>query len=208
MERLIVVRHGFPDHMVTGRTGGWTDSHLTDLGHRQAKATGPAVARMLRGHEYVFYTSDLARTRETADGLSEALDRSAQPTDALREQSLGQANNLSTADADRIALPPSEGPLLDRVFYPGAETWREMMHRVFAFLDRLHTEAPDTALLVSHAGASICIVFWWLHLAPQQWPDVQFEFDLCSITEGIHGDFGGRRIRRLNDVRHLGELHA
>ncbi len=208
MQRLILVRHGFPDHMVKGQTGGWTDSHLTDLGRQQAEATGRRVAELLADCEHVFFSSDLSRAMETAERIAKALGTPPRPVPALREQDLGEANNLLDSEAARIALNPTEGPVLDRVFFPGAETWRAMMRRVFGFLDGVAADAADTALLVSHAGASTCIVFWWLGLDPERWPEVQFEFDLCSITELIVGEFEGRRVLRLNDVRHLRGLHA
>jgi probable phosphoglycerate mutase len=208
MERILILRHGYPEHMDDGRTGGWTDSHLTDLGRNQARVTAPAVARLLEGREYTFHTSDLSRTAETAREIAAALNRTPVPTDALREQDLGDANGKSTAEAGRIALNPTEGPPVDREFFPHAETWRAMMQRVFAFLDELDDQSPDTALLVSHAGASTCVVFWWLGLPPDRWPTIQFEFDLCSLTELTVGEFQGQRILRLNDVRHLGECHA
>lgn len=208
MERLIIVRHGFPDHMERDQTGGWTDSHLTSLGRRQARPTGPRVAELLKGRDYAFYASDLSRTIETAEEMSTSLGLSPRITPALREQSLGEADNLTNAEAYRIALNPTEGPVVDRVFFPGSETWREMMQRVFGFLDDLAADDVDAAVLVSHAGASTCIVFWWLGIPLDRWPDVQFEFDLCSITELIIGDFGGRRVLRLNDVGHLERLRA
>ncbi len=206
MERLIIVRHGFPDHMVDGLTGGWTDSHLTELGRQQARATGPRVAELLDGRDYVFCSSDLSRTMETAEEIAQSVGTSPRPEPALREQDFGEANNITDAEAERIALHPDHGPVVDRVFFPGAETWREMMQRVFGYLDGLAADGVDTALLVSHAGASTCIVFWWLGIPLERWPDVQFEFDLCSITELVVGEFRGRRVLRLNDVRHLGEL--
>jgi hypothetical protein len=58
------VRHGFPDHMVKGQTGGWTDSHLTDLAWEQARRTGSRLAQMLEGADYAFCSSDLLRARE------------------------------------------------------------------------------------------------------------------------------------------------
>ncbi|MFP4054789.1 MAG: histidine phosphatase family protein, partial [Phycisphaerae bacterium] len=146
-------------------------------------------------------------TMETAETIAEAIGRAPSPQPALREQDLGDANHLSVEDANRIALNPTEGPPADRVFFPHAETWREMMARLFDFLGgRAGAGKPHTALLVSHAGASNCIVFWWLGLSPDRWPEIQFEFDLCSITELTLGDFHGRRVRRLNDTRHLTPL--
>jgi probable phosphoglycerate mutase len=193
--------------MVRGLTGGWTRSHLTDLGKRQADRTGRRLAEMLRGRSVGFFTSDLDRAAETARIISQSIDIAPMLAPALREQNLGQANDLTTVEASKIALAPTEGPLVDRLWFGGAETWRMMMRRVFEFLAAIDRQFADTAVLVSHAGAGNCVIFWWLRLQPERWPAVQFELDLCSITHLSVGELEGRRLVRLNDVSHLTESH-
>lgn len=208
MNRLILVRHGHPDQMLRDMTGGWTESHLTDLGRRQAEAAAHRLAEMLDGSSPRLYTSDLSRARETAEIIAQALGSCPEQTPRLREQDLGEANNATTARAAELALNPAEGPVVDRVFFPAAETWRAMMQRVFEFLDRAQQETAGTCVAVSHAGAGTAVVFWWLGLSPDRWPGIQFELDLCSITELTVGEHGGRRVMRANDVRHLAGLEA
>ncbi len=205
MERIILVRHGYPDHMDSGLTGGWTDSHLTELGRWQARSTAPQVAKLVGDRPFGFYSSDLSRALETAEYIADALQTEPQPVKALREQDLGEANGLTTGAAADIALDQQGGPIVDRIFFPAAETWRRMMDRVFRWLETLR-DGDKTIVLVSHAGASTCVVYWWLMLEADRWPGIQFEFDLCSITELIRGEHGGRRVLRLNDTRHLGSL--
>ena len=206
MDRLILVRHGFPDHMLSGYTGGWTDSHLTDLGQLQAQRAAFALAERLEGGDFAFHTSDLSRTVETAKIIGRHLHATPIATAALREQNLGSANSKTVVQAARMALEPANGPVVDRVFFPGAETWRQMMHRVFGFLDGINKDPQPTHLIVSHAGAGNCVIFWWLRLQATLWPAIQFELDLCSITELTVGEFHGRRILCLNDTHHLTTL--
>lgn len=210
MRRLILVRHGHPEHMDLGLTGGWTDRPLTPRGRAQAERAGRALAAILADEPHdnlALFTSDLQRARQTADHIAGRLGLAASPTPALREQRLGEADHKTEAEAQRLALNPTEGPMVDRVFFPGAETWRAMMERIFAFLDGVAQARPEaTTILASHAGAGVGIVFWWLGLERDRWPAIQFEFDLASITDMAVGEHGGRRILRLNDTRHLLDL--
>ena len=36
MKSIILIRHGQSEYQVKGLTSGWTDTDLTELGHRQA----------------------------------------------------------------------------------------------------------------------------------------------------------------------------
>jgi probable phosphoglycerate mutase len=206
MRELVLVRHGHSDNIVRGYTGGWTDAHLTDLGRVQARLAAEKLADMLNGRWYEFYTSDQDRCVETATIISEYIDKPAVFAPELREHNLGAANNVTTAEAKRMSLASASGPLVDAVIFPGAETWRQMMMRVFGFLDRIDREGHDVSVLVTHSGASMAVVYWWLGLSPDHWPRVQFELGLGGITYLAAGNFDGRRIIRLNDVTHLAEF--
>jgi probable phosphoglycerate mutase len=203
MEELILVRHGYSQHMALKMAGGWAPTPMTDLGRRQAQRTAERLREELAGRPVRVVASDLLRTVETARAIGGALGLEPELTAALREQSLGVANEMTHVQADEVALNPTTGPEVDRVWYPGAETWREMMHRVFTCLDQLDHQTHGTLLVVSHNGAGTCVVYWWLRLFPGQWPAIQFELDLCSITTLRIGDHNGRRLVRLNDTSHL-----
>ena len=205
MEELILVRHGYPEHLVDGRTGGWTESHPTDLGREQAKRTGPAVARILGEKGFAFYSSDLPRARETAHIVAESLSAYPTFTQELREKNNGRAANLTVSESERFALPATK-PVVDCIPYVDAESWRMVIRRIGVFLDHISNEGHETVLLVSHAEAGIGILYWWLRLPAESWPGVQFEFDLCSITQLVGGEWEGRRILRLNDISHLEDL--
>lgn len=203
MHELILVRHGHSQHMALNMAGGWVQTPLTDLGRRQAERTAAHLREMLAGRTVRLVASDLERAAETARELGRQLGIQPELTHGLREQSLGVANDLSNEQAQKVALNPNCGHAVDRVWFPGAETWREMMHRVFTCLDNLDHQTPGTVVAVSHAGAGTCMIFWWLRLFPDQWPGIQFELDLCSLTTLSIGEHDGRRVMRLNDTRHL-----
>jgi broad specificity phosphatase PhoE len=192
--------------MVQNLAGGWVPTPLTELGRRQTECTAERLRAELAGKPLRLVSSDLARTAETASTISQQLGVPCELNAGLREQSLGLANDMTIEQAQKVALNPVGGPPVDRVWYPGAETWREMMHRVFTCLDLLDHQTHDTLLVVSHAGAGTCVIYWWMRLFPGQWPAIQFELDLCSITTLRIGEYDGRRIMCLNDTNHLAGL--
>jgi broad specificity phosphatase PhoE len=204
MQQLILVRHGQADHEARGLTGGWTDSHLTTTGKKQASAVGQAVARLLRGPSPRLIGSDLARAKETATTIGEVLHVSPEFTPALRELCNGQAAGLTQEQARRIALPVTQ-PTVDWIPYPGAESWRAMTGRVLNYLASIEP-ATQTAVVVAHGNSGVAAIHWWLQLGERAWSSVSFQLDHCSITHLTINEWGERTVVRLNDVAHLATL--
>jgi len=206
MRELILVRHGEPTHVAEGLTGGWTDSSLTDLGRRQAEATGRRLSEALAGRAFGFYASDLRRARETAEIIGERLGVAAQPEPGLREFNNGAAANMRQNEAARIEVPPppTRAQALDWVPYPGSETWRRMLERVCGCMDSIAAAGDDTVLVVSHGGSGQAIVTWWLGLEDLVAEKAfAFDLDLCSITHLTLNRWDERTITKLNDTAHL-----
>ena len=154
---LHLVRHGQSTwnvrHLVQGQAD---DAELTDLGRAQVEQT----AALLHGSTFErLLTSDLRRARQSADILAKALLLTPIPTTLLREQSLGQAEGLSTAQAaaaweraaaaavDEYGMPL---PVVD-VRLPGGESLRDVLARGQAFLALPWvTDAAADVVVVSH----------------------------------------------------------
>lgn len=204
MKELILVRHGEADHMITGLTGGWSDTHLTDLGRRQATATGVCLANLIGDRPFKFYSSDLARAVETADLIARSLRVSPDYVDGLRELNNGAAANLTAEEAARIALPITQ-PLIDWAPYPKAESWADMSRRVVSFLESIQSDQNDLTLLVLHAGSGNAAICWWLGLEIGR-HNIAFQLDPCSISRFSINSYGERAVVKLNDTAHLAHL--
>jgi probable phosphoglycerate mutase len=200
MNELILIRHGEAEHLVQDLTGGWSDTHLTERGRRQAQLTGECLARLIGRRPCQFYTSDLARTFETAQLIAEAIHVRPLPVTGLRELNNGAVANLSNAEAARIAIPMTE-PVIDWAPYPGAESWGAMSRRVVAFLESLQFE-HDLTLLVAHGGSGNAAISWWLGLGIGEKP-IAFDLDPCSISRFAINRWNERVIIKLNDTAHL-----
>lgn len=64
--RLVIVRHAETEHNVGHVMQGWSDSPITTLGHEQIAAVGAALAPVAFD---AAFSSDLPRTRTTAEGI-------------------------------------------------------------------------------------------------------------------------------------------
>jgi probable phosphoglycerate mutase len=145
---LHLVRHGQSEWNAEGRLQGQTPHvPLTALGHAQAEAAAEALRGSGAG---AVYTSDLTRAVQTAAPIARALDVTAVPEPALREQALGALEGWLARDLPEPeqAIAPEE---MGRTRWGGGESLHDVYHRVGPFLRRLLTSPPGTAVvLVSH----------------------------------------------------------
>ena len=200
MQHLILVRHGQSDQHVKNLTGGWSDMHLTALGHQQADATAQCLKALLGGQVPQLLSSDLSRARETTEVIAAALGVPPAFHAELREFNNGSAAGLTLDAAKAIELPITY-PTVDWIPYKGAESWRTMTDRVTGFLEDIQNATADTTIIVSHANAGVAIVHWWLRLALDA--KISYELEPCSITRLGINVWGERTIIKLNDTAHL-----
>jgi broad specificity phosphatase PhoE len=151
---LVLVRHGETDWNREGRWQGHSDTHLNELGREQARR----VAGELRDVDVV-YSSDLARSRETADVIAGALGLDVRLDPRLRERSFGAWEGLTVteieadfADAHARWLA-GEGAGAD-----DAEPFEAFGDRVQNFLEDVLGRHPDETVLVVAHGGSIRVI--------------------------------------------------
>jgi probable phosphoglycerate mutase len=200
---VIVVRHAQSGHHVTGLTGGWTDTPLTDLGHQQAARAAARLQDELAGVPVRLFTSDLIRCDETAAHIAAALGVAPEFEPRLREHNNGDAAGLTYAEAMR-RFPEAFSQLWtqDARPIPGCETWREFYDRVAGFLESLPQEGP-VPVLVTHGGTAMNIVRWWLGLDGKVMESAWFSLHPASVTVLCADSWGRRGVDRLNDTGHL-----
>ena len=196
VDRLIFVRHGQSVHHVEGLTGGWTDTPLTPLGRRQARATGHYLNTLALAPDTRCFTSDLMRAAETAALVGDAVSLAPSPVTELREINHGDATGLTEDEAVAIALPPAPGWDPDWRAYHNAESYAEMAARLGIALDRIERSGVSTAIVVGHGLSGQELVRAWLGLPLL--PFVAFRFGPASVTELCFNRWGERQIAQLN----------
>ncbi len=150
--RIVLVRHGVTDFTDAGRLDGrgGADPSLNASGRTQAAAAARAVAHLMAGHPATLVTSSLARARETASLVADALGVAPAVDPDWDEQSFGDWDGAAIGDLIRDW--PGEVELLrnDPAYRrPGGETHEEMADRVLAAYHRT-VAAGGTTVVVCH----------------------------------------------------------
>lgn len=203
MQRLLLIRHAHSQHHEQGLTGGWTNTPLSQRGHRQAQLLAARCRQLVIDEPAVaVVSSDLARAAQTATYIAQTLQVDVHFDPALRELNNGAAAGLSQAQAAHIALPPSE-PTVDWIPYPQAESWRMLQERIWTGMAEIACRSLATTVIVSHGNAGIAVIHWWLGLCAECRGRVSFTLDPASITELAVNRWQERTIVRLNDTHHL-----
>ncbi|MEV0618297.1 histidine phosphatase family protein [Nonomuraea sp. NPDC050404] len=207
MRTLYVVTHPEATHHVEKVVGGWHDSALTPAGLRAAAAIAQALrARIPDDAEVELFSSDLRRTRETAEqvaelfGVQPVLDR------RLREKSYGVAGGRPQSWLDeRFIPPPADGERMEHdEGVEGAETKAESARRVYAAMDEIVRRPCEHQIIVTHGGTLTFVVTAWIRMPIEAAGHAQFRAPSGSITTLREDDFyHNRSVVGLGDLRHL-----
>ncbi|THA80077.1 histidine phosphatase family protein [Streptomyces sp. A0592] len=207
MRSLYVVTHPEATHHVEGVVGGWHDSQLTPAGVLAAVSVARALRALIPDGAVVeLFSSDLQRTRRTADevaelfGVEPVLDR------RLREKSYGEAEGRPQAWLDERFIPPP--PVGERMDHdegvPGAETKAVWARRIYAAMDEILRSPREHQIIVTHGGSLTCVVAAWIRMPIESAGHVSFRAPSGSITTLREDDFfHNRQVVSLGDTRHL-----
>jgi probable phosphoglycerate mutase len=185
--------------------GGQGDWNLSELGVEQSKRIGNKLSKEIDGKEYIMYSSDLLRAKQTAENVGEYLGIKPILTAALREISCGDANGIPKEEARKIGLGPMK--TIDDRSFPGAESMRDVWNRLSIFLNEIMASKEENIILVAH-GISLGIFnILWLGLEAEA-------LNKCGMWESSGSvsfmseeapEFGTKRIiSRFNDCSYRG----
>ena len=200
---VILVRHAQSEHHVRGLTGGWTDTPLTELGHRQAECVAERLGRELSGVAVSIFSSDLIRTRETVEHIARRIAVEANFDQRLREWNNGEAAGLTSDEANRRWPQPARWTA-DLRHWPRSETWREFQSRAADFLDDVPT-TDGAMVVVTHGGTIEALVSAWLGFSAEAMEGVGFRSDVTGVTvlAEAAGESRYRTLERANDTSHI-----
>ena len=201
--RLILVRHGETMYNAQRRYTGQSDVPLNALGERQAATLGEYLATE---HLDVIVTSDLERTRVTAEAIARYHGLPVQEDIDLRELAFGEwegytYDEVLARDAKLVAQwradPTTYAP-------PGGETVSQLRDRCAHALRNWQTQYPEASVLwVTHGGLIGVLLCHVLGIdLKRRW---QFRHDNASISE-MHLSGDRVMIVRLNETAHLRAL--
>ena len=148
---LYLVRHGQSVGNERQLCFGRSDHPLTELGREHARQ----AAEMLREVNFTrCVSSDLIRAWDTALACVEGRGIEVEAAPALREQDMGELEDLTFAQAHERCGEAFERMLCDwsRVDPPGGESVAHMKERVGQCVDEIVRRGEDT-LIVAHNGS-------------------------------------------------------
>jgi len=152
MIKLFLIRHGETDYNTESRIQGWQESALTPLGKQQAAK----VAEELKSKNIdLIFSSDLLRTKQTAEAISKTLNLPIIYDWKLRERYFGTAQGQTHADLfDSPSFDRKNDYTPEQMTKYHIETLPHRNARLKSFLEGLHHlpfEARSIAV-VTHGG--------------------------------------------------------
>lgn len=201
MKEIFIVTHTQATHHIDRLVGGCYDSNLTEKGKADAVKCGRRLFELgLDGTPII--SSDLARTRQTAEAIGECLGSPIRYDARLREMSFGDAEGQPVADVGG-AIPSHEGGnRLDFRNVFGGETKRELASRLYEVMEEII--ATERAIICTHGYATTFLVACWIGMPIESVGYVNFRVRPGSITHLVEDDiYVNRGIRYLSDIRHL-----
>jgi len=209
MKKIITIQHTQSEQHTNGMIGSWADWTLTDIGMEQARRIGQRLSAEIRDERYVMYSSDLLRARYTAQIVAEFLGIVPIFTDVLREfylgEAIGKSKEWARANTQCKVWPQTIdwAVSVDEKPFIGAESKRDVWHRLLPFYNQIITSSEENIIIVSHDGTLSLFYAMWLG----------FEVNLLERCE-LSGKSGGvsflvedaerhRMITRLNDLSYI-----
>jgi len=207
VRKIIIVQHCQSEHHINNLSGGWTDTPLTDLGRKQAELIGKRLKDELDKADYVIYSSDLLRAKQTSDIIGKHLNLNVIEDDALREINTGIAAGR-TKDWVRENRNPRPGNdfNIDYQEFEGGETFRELYNRVSNCMENILNLEDKNKIIVTHGVALSYIIAWWLKFEPEMLNKAYFKASPGSISILEDNIFNQNALRLFNDTSHLNEL--
>jgi probable phosphoglycerate mutase len=85
MKTIITIQHTQSIHHTNGMVGSWTDWDLSEIGKEQAECIGKKLSKELTDNNYIMYSSDLKRAKQTAEIIGQHMNLSPIFVPELRE---------------------------------------------------------------------------------------------------------------------------
>jgi 2,3-bisphosphoglycerate-dependent phosphoglycerate mutase len=202
---ILLVRHGETDWNRVKRIQGHLDIGLSAAGREQAQRLAVHLSeRVQRGMRIdAMYSSDLARARETAQPLADALGQTVVPTSALRERMYGAFEGYDPEQI-RVLFPIEYAAwqTRDPQFAPaGGESQQAFYDRVTTALVGLaQRHSGQRIVAVAHGGVLDCAYRYANRVtlgAPRTHALLNASVNVLDF------DADGARVIRWADIEHL-----
>lgn len=201
MKTIITIQHTQSVHHTNGMVGSWTDWELTELGVNQAKRIGEKLKAELEGREFVMYSSDLLRAKQTADNVGSYLGLTPILRSELRERNLGKCCGKSVQWL-RENIEQQEKTIDDRLF-SDAESRRDEWNRLKPFFDEIMSNDEENIIIVSHGDLLSVFNTMFLGLNVETINDCEMFGLAGGVSYMFENNEGKRFIKHISDMSYI-----
>lgn len=201
MKTIITIQHTQSVHHTNGMVGSWTDWELTELGVNQAKRIGEKLKAELEGREFVMYSSDLLRAKQTADNVGSYLGLTPILRSELRERNLGKCCGKSVQWL-RENMEQQEKTIDDRLF-SDAESRRDEWNRLKPFFDEIMSNDEENIIIVSHGDLLSVFNTMFLGLNVETINDCEMFGLAGGVSYMFENNEGKRFIKHISDMSYI-----
>lgn len=205
MTTLFIVRHGEARGNVERNFHGWFDSDLTENGRAQISRL-PAYFKDIA--LCAAYSSDLKRTRETAEIVAHEKGLSVVERPGLREIYGGEWEDVPWDDLPE-RFPESYGHWLERphlLVMPGGESMVEFQERIFKTVLEIAAENVGKNVLIATHGTAIKALLCRVKNVPLSEMPGEKWCDNASVTVLEITDDGAINVKVDGDNSHLADI--
>lgn len=207
MTRIILIRHGESEANEKGIFVGYSNSKLTERGHKQAELTAKYVVAAYPID--VVYSSDLARAYATGKAVADALGVNIKKEEGLREINGGEWEEVSF---DELVTRYAEdyGTWLTDIGHAkctGGETVKQLRESVKNTIERIICENEGkTIVVVTHGTPIRALQCLWSGLSLDEMKDIPWVSNASvSVAECTEQDI---RFTQISYDAHMGKLRT
>lgn len=201
MKNIVTVQHTQSVHHTNGMVGSWTDWELTETGKQQADNIGGKLKSELEGKDFIIYSSDLLRARQTAEIIAEHLGITPILRTELRERNLGKCCGKSVQWL-RDNLECQEKTVDDKMF-SDAESRRDEWNRLKPFFDSIMEDDSENIIIVSHGDLLSVFNTMFLGLDIETINNGEIFGLVGGVSQMFVNNEGKRFIKRVSDMSYI-----
>jgi probable phosphoglycerate mutase len=169
-----MIQHTQAEHHVTKMVGGNTDWSLTEIGKEQAHNIGRNIQKLIKTENNIIYSSDLLRTKQTAEIINEYFKLKIIYKQELREINVGEAKGKSNDWYKENCAPKENISLIHYRAFPDAETFEEVYNRVAPIVNEIMNTEYENVLVVGHGLSLTMFLIHWLKIPVESMENIAF----------------------------------
>lgn len=202
MKTIITIQHTQSVHHTNGMVGSWTDWDLSELGIQQAEKIGEKLKAELDGRNFVMYSSDLKRAKQTAENVGKFLEIEPILRKELRERNLGKCCGKSVQWL-RENIEQQEKTIDDRLF-SDAESRRDEWNRLKPFFDEIMSNDEENIIIVSHGDLLSVFNAMFAGLEVESLNNCEMFGLSGGVSYMFENNEGKRFIKKISDMSYIG----